>query len=460
MPETITGKTAKFAPLQRRLERLSLKTRLFVSASVLMLLLLPALGLALYQAFEREVLASSRDEMSALVYSVLAQADVIEGELEMPAMLPDPLFNVDSSGLYAIVTLPDHDVVWRSGSLIARDPLPDLTPPPAGLDARSFGDTSLTGEPLFVMSYTALYESDGRDVPVTVHILKSQLRFHEALDSFKGRLWRYLLATMILLALVLGLWLRWTIKPISRFETELKAVELGEKERIDSDYPKELGPLVHQLNSLLTTEQNQRKRYRNALSDLAHSLKTPLAVLQSHPGLDDAVMEQVDSISHSISHQLKRAQSAGAASWHQGVEILPQAERLSRSLGKIHRDKAIDIELALTPELVFKGDKGDLTELLGNLLDNACKAASKRVRLSASKLDGSLRLCVEDDGPGVDESMREKIFERGMRADTYDKGHGIGLAIVRDLTDAYQGRLRVERSELLGGAKFEVSFHQ
>ncbi|QYK04935.1 ATP-binding protein [Shewanella zhangzhouensis] len=451
-------------PASGVIDRLSLKTRLFVSAAILVALLLPALGIALFQAFERQALAGSRDELGALIYSVLAQTDVIDGQLEMPPFLNEPQFNVDGSGLYAEVRSGSGsgkgEVLWRSGSLIGHGAIDKLPSPAPGADAKVFGETTLNGEPLFVMSFTALYESKGVDVPLSIHILKSQQRYREALTEFESSLWRYLLLALALLAVVLGLWLRWTLKPLSRFEAELKAVEHGDKERIDSDYPAELGPLVHQLNSLLTTEQNQRKRYRNALSDLAHSLKTPLAVLQSHPGLDEAVMEQVDSISHSISHQLKRAQSAGAASWHQGVEILPQAERLSRTLSKIHGDKGIDFELKLTADLVFKGDKGDLTELLGNLLDNACKAARSRVCLTATKHDGRLRLIVEDDGPGVDDSMREKIFERGIRADTYDKGHGIGLAIVRDLTDAYQGKLRVERSDLLGGARFEVSFPQ
>lgn len=442
------------------IDRLSLKTRLFVSAAMLVALLLPALGIALFQAFERQALAGSRDELGALIYSVLAQTDVIDGKLEMPPFLSEPQFNVDGSGLYAEVRSGAGNVLWRSGSLIGHGAIPALPSPAPGADAKVFGETLLNDEPLFVMSFTAVYESKGADVPLSIHILKSQQRYREALTEFESSLWRCLLLALALLAVVLGLWLRWTLKPLSRFEAELKAVEHGDKERIDDNYPAELGPLVHQLNSLLTTEQNQRKRYRNALSDLAHSLKTPLAVLQSQPGLDEAVMEQVDSISHSISHQLKRAQSAGAASWHQGVEILPQAERLSRTLSKIHGDKGIIFELKLTAELVFKGDKGDLTELLGNLLDNACKAARSRVCLSAAKQDGRLRLIVEDDGPGVDESMRDKIFERGIRADTYDKGHGIGLAIVQDLTDAYQGRLLLGRSDLLGGARFEVSFPQ
>lgn len=361
------------------IDRLSLKTRLFVSAAILVALLLPALGIALFQAFERQALAGSRDELGALIYSVLAQTDVIDGKLEMPPFLNEPQFNVDGSGLYAEVRSGAGEVLWRSGSLIGHGAIPALPSPAPGADAKVFGETLLNDEPLFVMSFTAVYESKGVDVPLSIHILKSQQRYREALTEFESSLWRYLLLALALLAVVLGLWLRWTLKPLSRFEAELKAVEHGDKERIDTDYPTELGPLVHQLNSLLTTEQNQRKRYRNALSDLAHSLKTPLAVLQSHPGLDDAVMEQVDNISHSISHQLKRAQSAGAASWHQGVEILPQAERLTRTLSKIHGDKGIDFELKLAAELVFKGDKGDLTELLGNLLDNACKAARSRV---------------------------------------------------------------------------------
>ncbi|QSX29816.1 GHKL domain-containing protein [Shewanella cyperi] len=447
---------------------MSLKTRLRLSALLLLLLLLPAIGMALHNAFERQASSGTRDELNALLYSVLTLAEVDSDGLQMPGTLAQPQFNVDKSGLYAIISGADGAVLWRSGSLVSQA-LPATLPRPARGERRfgelSFGEPSLGDERQFILSFSASFETrnaQGRlqDFPLTVHIIKSRAAHDKLMRDFRHSLWRYLALTAVLLAAAQGLWLLWTLKPLQHFQRELEAVENGRQQLIGDAFPRELQPLVRQLNSLLTTEQNQRTRYRNALADLAHSLKTPLAVLKSQPQLPAAALEQIDAISYSISHQLKRAQSAGAASWHQGVAIAEVTDKLLRTLGKLHADTQLQLTQSLAPDLMFKGDSGDLTELLGNLLDNACKAAKSQVRIAGIMQGNNLHLVVEDDGPGIPDDLKEKIFERGMRADTYEKGHGIGLAIVRDLVDSYQGRLNLGRSEALGGARFELVFRQ
>lgn len=247
---------------------------------------------------------------------------------------------------------------------------------------------------------------------------------------------------------------------MSRLTAELESIELGKSQVLQGRYPDEIEPVIKQVNTLLKTEQQQRQRYRNALSDLAHRLKTPLSVIQSQPALDEVTKEQLTVVDNMIEHQLKRAQSAGDSAWHLGVNINETINKLMSALEKIYRQRKLSFQLDIDDAATFKGDEADLMEILGNLLDNACKAAKQHIAIEVKITDKQLRVSVEDDGMGIDDAEKEVILQRGVRADTYDKGHGIGLAIVRDLVDSYHGQLIVSRSERYHGAKFVITFHQ
>nr|WP_280636336.1 ATP-binding protein [Endozoicomonas sp. G2_1] len=158
-----------------------------------------------------------------------------------------------------------------------------------------------------------------------------------------------------------------------------------------------------------------------------------------------------------IEHQLKRAQSAGQSSWHLGTEIAPVLTKLANTFKKLHATSAKQLLTELGDGLIFKGDEADLMEILGNLIDNAFKAANSQVNVSIFIKQRYLEIHVEDDGPGIDQDQKTLILERGTRVDTYKQGHGIGLAIVRDLVDSYQGELDIARSSL-GGAHFMLTF--
>jgi two-component system sensor histidine kinase PhoQ len=217
------------------------------------------------------------------------------------------------------------------------------------------------------------------------------------------------------------------------------------------------------LNALLLGERRRVSRYRDTLGNLAHSLKTPLAVMRSSlplesPGPLGAEIERMRGI---IEHQLKRAAASGGALLGSApVEVAAVAAELRLALLKVYAGKDLALELALAPGAQFIGDRGDLTELLGNLLDNACKWCNSRVRLSGGG-DASagprerLQLLVEDDGPGISAADRARVLERGVRADEKVPGHGLGLAMVQDTVELYGGRLEVDASPL-GGARFTV----
>jgi two-component system sensor histidine kinase PhoQ len=266
---------------------------------------------------------------------------------------------------------------------------------------------------------------------------------------------------MLVLIVIQTVWLFWTLKPINQFGQEIQLIEQGKIAALQQAYPSELSQLAKQINTLLHTEQQQRQRYRNALADLAHSLKTPLAVLKSQPQLNQDSHEQLDNINHIIGYQLKKAQSVAANAWHLGISVDETASKLVRTLTQIYRDSHIDIDYQLVEDkqhpAIFRGDGADLSEMIGNILDNACKAAKHQVLLTVIQSE-QLHIIVEDDGGGLTVEQQQSIFERGVRADTYQQGHGIGLAIVRDLVDSYEGTLNVSQSEQFGGAKFSLTF--
>ncbi|GIU27300.1 ATP-binding protein [Shewanella sp. SP1S2-4] len=438
----------------------SLKARLVISALLFILVLLPLIGVALNDAFTEQVKSATKNELSAYVYSILAVTEVENKQISIPELVLENRFNLIQSGLYAIATTEDasgkQTIVWHSQSFMGMVPPPHFTIPATGQSA--FEQIELAEQPHLIYSFSVSFASQNQNVPVTIHIIKDEREFQQQIDQFNQQLWTWLLILMFVMLVFQLSWLVWTLRPLARFTQELHSVEQGKSMQLSSQYPTELQAVARQLNILLNTEQTQRKRYRNALADLAHSLKTPLAVIKSQADLSEASSEQVSVISRIIGHQLKRAQTAAAASWHLGIRVDEVAAKLLRTLAKIYREPQINLSGEMADAAVFKGDEADLTEILGNVLDNACKAAKSTVKLTVTGDAYQLLICIEDDGPGISEALQNQIFERGIRADSYHQGNGIGLAIVRDLVDSYNGRISVSRSETLGGAKFSISF--
>lgn len=449
----------------------SLKTRLISSTLLLTLIFLPLVGVGLNDAFRKQIETATENELSAYVYSILAVAEVEDRQLEMPEVLLEDRFNLIQSGLYALIILGDNSdqsdakrgefdstLGWQSNSLLGLE-IPSTLPRPEPGGYR-FSSHFFDQSDHLIYSFSAVFEQPDGDFPLTLHIIKDQRDIQRQIEVFRQELWTWLLLLMGFLALVQLSWLMWILRPLKSFETELAAIQGGAATQLSGSYPAELQSVSSQLNQLLTTERKQRKRYRNALSDLAHSLKTPLAVIQSQADLNKSSQEQISTIDNIISHQLSRAQSAAGSAWHLGTEVSPVAEKLRRSLAKIYADKALSIGVTIDDQAVFKGDEMDLTELLGNLLDNACKAAEAQVLLRVLNSDKKLEIMVEDDGDGITQSQADELMKRGVRADSYDQGHGVGLAIVSDLVDSYDGEVMISRSEKLGGARFILSFKQ
>lgn len=284
----------------------------------------------------------------------------------------------------------------------------------------------------------------------------------------------YVLLVNLLLVIPL-LWLaaHWSLRPIGTLAGQIRELESSQREALDPNPPQELRSLVRNLNLLLENERQRYTRYRTTLSDLTHSLKTPLAVLQStlrslrggkNLSVEQAepiMLEQISRISQQIGYYLHRAsmQADHNPLKRELHSVSALLDSLCSALNKVYQRKGISLSLDVSPEITFVGDQNDFMEVMGNVLDNACKYCLEFVEISARQTDSCLLLVVEDDGPGIPESKREIIFLRGQRADTLRPGQGLGLAVARDILEQYAGDIEAGTSAL-GGARMKVLFQR
>lgn len=281
----------------------------------------------------------------------------------------------------------------------------------------------------------------------------------------------YVLAANLLLVIPL-LWIAawWSLRPIESLAKEVRELEEHHREKLNPETTRELTSLVRNLNRLLKSERERYDKYRTTLTDLTHSLKTPLAVMQStlrsmrssKLSVDDAepvMLEQISRISQQIGYYLHRAsmRSGSALLSRELHPVAPLLDNLTSALNKVYQRKGVNISLDISPEISFVGEKNDFMEVMGNLLDNACKYCLEFVEVSARQTDNELHIIVEDDGPGIPRNKRDVVFDRGQRADTLRPGQGVGLAVAREIVDQYDGKIETSES-LLGGARMEVIF--
>ena len=381
-----------------------------------------------------------------------------------------PLHDVDSrlsrprSGLFAQIRSVNHQ--WRSPSAVgtALDFGPLLAE-----GGRSFSYGEFGHDRVAIESRGLQFEDDPNPNSartITFSVAVSLSPYEEQLWRFRRRMLGWFTGLMLVLLVVLAALLHWVLAPVRRLEREIHEVEEGRSEVLGSGYPRELSGVATNLNALLVGERKRVARYRDTLGNLAHSLKTPLAVMQSALSSEAHASAgtfggEIDRMKDIIAHQLNRAAASGGALLGQApVDVEQLTIGLRATLLKVYADKDLSLELAIEPDCQFVGDRGDFTELLGNLMDNACKWCRSHVRVAVStdKQFSSrqrLTVVVEDDGPGISEENRARVLERGVRTDETVPGHGLGLAMVRDTVDLYGGSLSIDRSPL-GGARFTL----
>jgi signal transduction histidine kinase len=247
------------------------------------------------------------------------------------------------------------------------------------------------------------------------------------------------------------------LSPLIRVSRAIAAIRSGQANRVDDDFPNEIEPLVSEINELLEYTEKQGEAARRHAGNLAHALKTPMSVLVGEAqGRDDplakVVMTQVQMMRRHVDHQLARARAAGQRSTAAArTPAWPALEAIVRTVGRIHGDREVTIDLAGDRTKIFRGERQDLDEMVGNLVDNAAVHGGGRVFVTVGGGAAKLEITFEDDGKGIPPAARARLFERGQRLDTDKPGTGLGLAIARDVAELYGGSIELEESEDLGG---------
>lgn len=456
----------------------SLQSRLLLAFSVLLFVFLGLTGVVLDSAFRNSIEAGAAERLQVQIYLLLAAADQRDGEFVFLQDPQEPRFNQLSSGLYGFITRPSLGELWRSQSARTFNLAdPEILNRRVEVGENQFSITlSTEAEEYFVLSYGILWEDGISEYNFSV--VENAAPYYSEISNFRKSLWSWLGGVAALLLLMQFLLLRWGLSPLHKMAAALKEIEIGKKDQLEGFYPKELRGVTNNLNLLIEKERKQQERYRTTLGDLAHSLKTPLAVisgvmqsLSRHANTTvpsdnrqqlHAVDEQVERMNQIVSYQLQRAvQTQHVSALSRQVIVANAAHRVLAALNKVYVDKGMHVDAQFEEGVRFYGDERDLMELLGNVTDNAFKYGKSRLRITASYLADSRGLCltVEDDGPGIPENKQEFVLQRGARADTLLQGQGIGLAVVTDIVASYKGTIHVGSSEL-GGARIDIRFEE
>lgn len=434
---------------------LSLRLRSLLIAILALGIFIPVTVLTLSKAYTTSLLQAKYNELKLMNLAMISVFEFEDGESQMPQMLYDEQLNLPDSGYVGAISV-NNQLVWQSASSVYTvfDSL--MTTPAIGdevfIPQYALDDSD---SEYFAYAFTAEFDNGDQYIPVSFYVFNDRRDFLHERDAFLRSVWQYLgaLGAGLLVVLIIGM--NTLLKPVRLLIGEIQQASGGNQTRLTEDYPPEFTPLKQSINQLLAGEAEQRERYKNSLGDLAHSLKTPLAVALGTPALPDAAKEPLQQIDTLIKRQLKRA-SAGASAWSQGEPVMPVVKQLIAALNKVYRDKNLKLG-ATGDDGLFFGDKTDLMEILGNLMDNACKAARSEVVVSVRQLSRQTELHIDDDGPGIPAEQVERLLNRGQRLDAYTDGQGIGMAVVTDLLTAYEGKLTITRSTL-GGAGIKVTF--
>lgn len=441
---------------------LSLHARLIIAAAIVMMFFFGVTGWTLQSLYRSDAETALQDRLQSDAYTLIAAAELDnENVLRLSYILPDARFFTTTSNVFAQITNNDKGDLWQSASL-SRTSIAFAQDLASG-ERRFQQLIASDGQPVYAFSLGIAWQGNAaRGTVSTVSVAHSMRDFTRKVSNYRHKLWIGLGGAALLLLIVQSLILRWGLAPLDRVAQELHAIERGERRELGGGQPRELESVTQNLNALIRNRHELLERYRNSLGDLAHSLKTPLAVLRGISDTDntthdarDTLREQVDLMSRIVSYQLQKAAASGSAVLAAPVNVRSITGKIVGTLNKVYIDKQVLCEVHIRDDLYFQADEGDLFELLGNLLDNAYKWCRTGVTIRAEEQPGALKLTVSDDGPGIPEDQIDRVMQRGMRADPTTAGHGIGLAAVHDLVKLYKGSIHIGRSSA-GGAEVAV----
>lgn len=446
----------------------SLAFRLFATAAAWTLLVLPIAGLIIYSLYRQEV-ANDFDQRLKYFLTIV-QADSIDaGAIEPggPGELGEPLFQLSNSGWYwQIKPLDNASGKVRTSPSLGKFTLPSPYETKVATDLFGYRWTTVDGpehQRLRVVEVVYALSEDPTG-PRYSFLVAGPLDWLDArVSAFRMRLAIALALAGIGLVAVTLFQVRFGLLPLRAIELGLAAIRSGQSQKLEGELPVEIQPLQHELNALIESNQSIVDRARTQVGNLAHALKTPLAVITNEAREDNSplglkVAEQAAVMRDQVSLYLDRARmTARAGGIGRIAEVRPVCDGLQRALERIYRERAIAIAVDCPADARFQGEKHDIEEMLGNLLDNGCKWARTAVRLQVQATAGDqktttprLAITIDDDGPGLGDEQRKRLGKRGLRLDETKPGSGLGLSIVADLAQSYHGALELDASPLGG----------
>ncbi len=434
----------------------SLAFRLVVAAAVWITAALAIGGFLISALFRDSVERNFDARLTVHLDSLIAAADMDSSGLPVLSRTPpDPRFELPYSGWYWQIWDQQGKVLLRSRSLwdqtlanpvATRDGVArtGMAPGPGGSRLRvRYIDITLPDQPV-------------RALPLRFAVAADVSELNAELRPFNLALLWSMAALGLGLVLAVAVQVRVGLRPLRRIRTALKDIRAGRSQRMHGDWPDEVRPLVRELDALLEHDAAVLERARTHVGNLAHALKTPLAVLGNEAARKEApdalaIGRQVSTMRRWIDHYLARARAAATGSvLGARTPVAPVIEDLRRTLERIHVDRNLTIAAAPANGIVFRGERQDLEEMMGNLMDNACKWARRLVRVTAQVAGDQVTFAIDDDGPGMPEHLHGDAVGRGRRLDESSPGSGLGLAIVSDIAGLYGGALRLAKSPLGG----------
>ena len=444
---------------------MSLNQRILSSAFFVLILFVVGTAITLDRAFQDSALAALQDRMLGKLYLLMGDAEVdSDGNLAMPEEFPGfPQMGQLHSGTAAFITNGTQQIVWQS---LSASPLSVSLINMSLADRQQFKRVMLNDIPYFLYHYPVQWETEVKDYPFVFHLLMDSALFDNQIDQYENTLWSWLAVIALLLFIAQAIALHWGLRPMRKVAEELNLIETGQQENLGGRYPVELSKLTDNINSLIQHERKHQQRYRNALADLAHSLKTPLAILQGAIKTETdphklklLATQQIERMDNIVQYQLRRAATIAKLPGARLIRLQPIIDKIVNAVSRAHYSKQPRIDIRLDSAISLQIDEGDLLELLGNLVDNAFKWCREKVTITACRELDRIVIKISDDGPHISETEASKILQRGVRADSSVPGHGIGLAIVQDILQANDGQLTIV-PEGAAGKSFVISFNQ
>ncbi|NAZ92490.1 ATP-binding protein [Vibrio toranzoniae] len=432
---------------RKTLKNTSLKSRLLLAAAFWLGAMILAAGIGIPKLVNDYLVDDMKQQLGLTMDELTANIETNNhGALIMAERLSDPRLNQPYSGIYWRASTQDQIIrsrsLWDKDLTIKRSPI----------------HTSVKGpkEEKLIYIEQDIYLPELSD-PVTITIGMNDNSLESTLNQLTGQVWLILLLLFVGVLLLIGIQVSWSLLPLNKMQRELALLRKGEQQGLSDNYPKEVSPLVSDLNALLFHYQELLERARNHAGNLSHALKTPLSVLKNEiERLPDdekkLLQEPIHQIQSQIDYHLGRARMAGAMNIL-SVKSSPceRVEAIAMAFDKVYADNNVTMVNELDLELDVAVEKTDLDEMLGNLLENSYKWARSIIRVHAKDLtDGNVELIVEDDGQGIPEEKLEQVTKRGVRLDETTPGTGLGLNIVNEMAHSYRGSLTLGKSSMGG----------